>query len=39
MEILPTIGMFFGGLGLFLLSLGVFWIGSLYAKDLEKRGK
>ena len=32
MEHLTTIGIFFGGLGLLLLSFGVFWFVSLYEK-------
>ena len=41
MEFLGTIGMLLGGLGLFLLSLGVFWFASLYAKakGLEEEKK
>ena len=29
---LSSIGIFFGGLGLLLLSLGLFWLASLYSK-------
>ena len=38
---LGTVGMFFGGLGLLLLSFGVFWFASLYAKakGLEEKEK
>ena len=32
MEVLGTIGIFFAGLGLLLISLGLFWWVSLYAK-------
>jgi hypothetical protein len=32
MEHLATIGIFFGGLGILLLSFGVFWFVSVYQK-------
>jgi len=32
MENLSSIGLFFGGLGLLLLSFGLFWWASLYDK-------
>jgi len=33
MENLAVIGTFFGGLGLFLLSLGLFWFVDVYKKS------
>ena len=33
MENLSSIGIFFGGLGLFMLSLGLFWFVDVYKKS------
>ena len=36
MEHLISIGTFFGGLGLLLLSFGLFWFCSLYKESINK---
>ena len=38
-NMLSTIGLFFGGLGLLLASFGVLWFVSLYAKTKESKEK
>ena len=39
MENLVSIGIFFGGLGLLLLSFGFFWFVSLYEKHKKSKHK
>ena len=39
MDGLGSLGIFFGGLGLFLLSCGLFWWVSLYSKTKESKQK
>lgn len=36
MEYLATISMFFGGFGIFLISLGLFWFVDVYKKSHTK---
>jgi hypothetical protein len=38
-NLLSTIGIFFGGLGLLFISFGLFWFVSLYAKTKESKQK
>ena len=35
MEQMIAVGAFLGGLGLLLLSFGVFWLGSLYKESIK----
>jgi hypothetical protein len=36
---MDALGIFFGGLGIFLLSCGLFWFLSLYAQTIEAKKK
>ena len=38
-NLLSTLGLFFGGLGILFLSFGLFWFVSVYSKDKEAKEK
>ena len=39
MDNLANLGIFFGGLGVFLLSSGLFWFVSVYSEDKKSKQK